>query len=92
LDVLSFPAVQKRKRRTKKHRAGVPREGRYLGDIAIAPAVARRNARKYGRGLQTELRILMLHGLLHLQGYDHETDQGQMKRLEMKLRRRLELA
>jgi len=34
----------------------------------------------------------MLHGLLHLQGYDHETDQGQMKRLEMKLRRRLELA
>jgi probable rRNA maturation factor len=91
-DVLSFPAVQKRKRRTKKHRAGVPREGRYLGDIAIAPAVARRNARKYGRGLQTELRILMLHGLLHLQGYDHETDQGQMKRLEMKLRRRLELA
>jgi probable rRNA maturation factor len=63
----------------------------YLGDIAISPAVARRNAKKYGRGLPMELRILMLHGVLHLLGYDHETDHGEMDRLEAKLRRRFGL-
>lgn len=64
----------------------------YLGDIAIAPAVARRNARRYSRTLDDELRVLILHGALHLLGYDHETDQGQMDRLEQSLRRSLELA
>jgi probable rRNA maturation factor len=64
----------------------------YLGDIAIAPAVARRNAKKYGRGLPAELRILILHGVLHLLGYDHETDHGEMHRREMQLRRRLGLS
>ncbi len=63
----------------------------YLGDIAISVETARRNARRLGRGLPDELRILVLHGLLHLLGYDHETDGGQMDRLERRLRRRLGL-
>ena len=50
-----------------------------LGDIAIALGVAARQARADGHALATELRILALHGLLHLLGYDHETDQGQMR-------------
>jgi probable rRNA maturation factor len=61
----------------------------YLGDIAIAPAVARRNARLCGRTLDQEMRILILHGILHLMGYDHETDTGQMDRREQRLRRAL---
>jgi probable rRNA maturation factor len=61
----------------------------YLGDIAIAPAIARRNALLYGRSLDDEMRILILHGLLHLMGYDHETDTGQMDRREKRLRRAL---
>jgi probable rRNA maturation factor len=64
----------------------------YLGDIAIAPAVARRNARRFGRTLRDELCILILHGALHLMGYDHETDRGQMDRFEQRLRRSLGLA
>ena len=64
----------------------------YLGDIAIAPAVARRYAKKNGRTLDSELRILILHGVLHLLGYDHETDRGEMDRVEQKLRRRFGLA
>ncbi|MGH9574514.1 MAG: rRNA maturation RNase YbeY [Candidatus Acidiferrales bacterium] len=64
----------------------------YLGDIAIAPAVARRNARLYERTLDQELRILILHGILHLMGYDHETDTGQMDRREKRLRRSLRIA
>ena len=59
------------------------------GDIAISPAAARRNARSLGRGLEEELRVLILHGVLHLAGYDHETDTGQMDRRERQLRRRL---
>ncbi|HEV2297921.1 MAG TPA: rRNA maturation RNase YbeY [Candidatus Acidoferrales bacterium] len=65
--------------------------GSYLGDIAIAPAVARRNARRSRRSLDDELRVLILHGVLHLLGYDHETDHGEMERLELRLRRRLEI-
>ncbi|MGC2727251.1 MAG: rRNA maturation RNase YbeY [Candidatus Acidiferrales bacterium] len=64
----------------------------YLGDIAIAPAVARRNALRFGRTFDQEMRILILHGVLHLMGYDHETDQGQMTRRENRLRRDLGLA
>lgn len=64
----------------------------YLGDIAIAPAVARRSARRLGRTLDTEMCILILHGLLHLMGYDHETDQGQMERRERRLRQELRVA
>ncbi|HVB57687.1 MAG TPA: rRNA maturation RNase YbeY [Candidatus Acidoferrales bacterium] len=64
----------------------------YLGDIAIAPSVARRNARRLGRSVEDEMRILVLHGMLHLMGYDHETDAGQMDRREERLRRKLGLA
>jgi len=63
----------------------------YIGDIAIAPAVARRNARRFGRSFEDEMRILILHGILHLMGYDHETDDGQMDRREQRLRRALGL-
>ena len=64
----------------------------YLGDIAIAPAVALRNARRLGRTLPDELRILILHGVLHLMGHDHETDNGEMDRRETRLRRQLGLS
>lgn len=64
----------------------------YLGDIAIAPAVARANARRFERTLLDELRILILHGVIHLLGYDHETDQGEMERFEQSVRRSLGLA
>jgi probable rRNA maturation factor len=64
----------------------------YLGDIAIAPAVARKNAHRFGRTLDDELRILILHGILHLMGYDHETDDGRMDRREQRLHRSLGLA
>jgi len=59
-----------------------------LGDIAIATGVARRQARQAGHAYGTELRVLALHGLLHLLGYDHHGDGGRMARLEARLRRR----
>ena len=77
-----------RRPRTKMR---VTREGHSLGDIAISPATARRNAKKFGRTLPSELQILILHGVLHLLGYDHETDNGQMTRVENRLRRKLGL-
>ena len=93
-DVLSFttdePRSKERIRRLPEKRGSSASE--YLGDIAIAPAVARQNARRLGRDFDAEMRILILHGLLHLMGYDHETDEGQMDRREMRLRRRLGLA
>jgi rRNA maturation RNase YbeY len=67
-------------------------EANFLGDIAISPATARRNAKKYNRTLPSELQILILHGVLHLLGYDHETDRGQMTRIEQRLRRKLGLS
>jgi len=60
----------------------------FLGDIVIATGVARRQARAAGHDDRTELRILALHGLLHLLGYDHEHDDGAMARLERRLRRK----
>ena len=60
----------------------------FLGDIVIARGVARRQARAAGHAERTELRILALHGLLHLLGYDHESDNGRMLRLERRLRRK----
>jgi len=88
-DVLSFPARARRKPVALGKRNA--REG-FLGDIAISPVVAKRNAREFGRTISEELQILILHGVLHLMGYDHETDRGEMERLEMRLRRRLGLA
>jgi len=59
-----------------------------LGEIAIARGVARRQARAAGHSEATEWRVLALHGLLHLLGYDHEHDDGRMQRVERKLRRK----
>ena len=60
-----------------------------LGDVVISVETAGRNARGLGRTLPQELDVLALHGFLHLLGYDHETDDGSMDRLERRLRRRL---
>jgi probable rRNA maturation factor len=82
----------------KKHRAPRtsqakqrPPTGYFLGDVAMSPSTARRNAKKLGRTLPSELQILTLHGVLHLLGYDHETDRGEMDRIEERLRRKLGL-
>jgi probable rRNA maturation factor len=77
-DVLSFPAASRQ----------LDGATRYLGDIVIATGVARRQAAEVGHGVGAELRVLALHGLLHLLGYDHEVDQGAMARVEDRLRRR----
>jgi probable rRNA maturation factor len=60
----------------------------FLGEIVIAGGVARRQARQAGHPIQVELRVLALHGLLHLLGYDHERDDGRMARVERRLRRK----
>jgi probable rRNA maturation factor len=88
-DVLSFPAEVPTKVPAKAPRNGT--RDSYVGDIAIAPETARRNARRFSRSLPVELRILILHGMLHLAGYDHETDGGEMAQLERRLRRRLQV-
>jgi probable rRNA maturation factor len=73
-DVLSFPGEG---------------GGQGLGDIVISVETAARNARGLGRTLPQEIDVLALHGFLHVLGYDHETDHGEMDRLERRLRRRL---
>jgi probable rRNA maturation factor len=60
----------------------------FLGEVVIASGVARRQARDAGHSVQVELRVLALHGLLHLLGYDHERDDGRMARIERRLRRK----
>ena len=60
----------------------------FLGEIVIARGVARRQARQARHSELTELRVLALHGLLHLLGYDHESDSGEMRRAERRLRRK----
>jgi probable rRNA maturation factor len=74
-DVLSFPAIG---------------DGE-AGDIAISADIASENAYELGHSLDEELRILILHGILHLGGHDHETDGGEMEALESELRERLKL-
>lgn len=76
-DVLSFPAAAESD--------GV------AGDLVISLPTALRQAEERGHTLETEVRILLLHGLLHLAGYDHETDDGAMQRREQRLRRQLGL-
>jgi len=89
-DVLSFPALEAdsvRKLLTKKtlRASSAPVE---LGDVVIASGQARRQAQQVGHSLATELRVLALHGLLHLIGYDHDVDGGAMAALERALRRK----
>ncbi|HKN25345.1 MAG TPA: rRNA maturation RNase YbeY [Candidatus Acidoferrum sp.] len=90
-DVLSFPSETRNKPHTLRSRTMEVR-GSFLGDIAISPTVAARNAKAFGRTISEEIIILMLHGFLHLLGYDHETDRGEMERVEATLRRRLGLS
>ena len=79
-DVLSFPG---------EDAAGSAGRGepRHLGDILIAVPTARRQAAAAGHDVERELRLLLLHGLLHCLGHDHETDDGEMERVERRLRR-----
>lgn len=79
-DVLSFPTD-----------GSLPGSIRTAGDLAIGVPTARRQAMQQGHTLSTEIKVLMLHGLLHLAGYNHETDSGQMDRRERQLRARLGL-
>jgi probable rRNA maturation factor len=80
-DVLSFAVAA----------APLPNGHKRAGDIAISAQMASRNARRYGHSLEREIRVLILHGMLHLAGYDHEHDHGRMARRERELRRRLHL-
>ena len=77
-DVLSFPAPAELQRQV-------------AGDLAISLETAQRQADEHGHSLRDELRILLLHGLLHLKGMDHETDKGEMASREAELRRELRL-
>src|SRR2546421_377930 len=79
-DVLSFPAEQAEFEKA---------EGLRLGDVVISIDQAARQAKEHGLSFENEVAQLILHGLLHLSGYDHETDRGEMNRLELKLRKRL---
>ncbi len=92
-DVLSFPSVIRHKpvRLRRKWRPANSAQQEYLGDIAISPAAARRYAKKYDRKIAKELGVLILHGVLHLLGHDHETDHGEMDKFEQKLRKRFGL-
>ena len=77
-DVLSFPAANLVQSEEK-------------GDLAISVETALKQSREQGHALSIEIKVLILHGLLHLAGYDHETDTGQMQRRERKLRAELKL-
>lgn len=77
-DVLSFPALES---------AG----NAFAGDIAISADVAAQGARRFGHKTADEIKILALHGVLHLAGYDHENDKGEMARKEQQLRKKLGL-
>ena len=72
-DVLSFPSA-------------IDPASDVLGDVAISAEIARQNAQKLGHSLSDEIKILTLHGMLHLAGYDHEHDNGKMSRKEERLR------
>src|ERR1035441_6807851 len=78
-DVLSFPAA-----------ADDPRK-KFAGEIAISAEIAAHNARALGHTCNQEVKILALHGVLHLKGYDHECDNGKMARREKQLRAKLHL-
>ena len=91
-DVLSFPASHSTRLRSRTGQASFSAASPYLGDIVIARGVARRQAHAVGHDEPTELRVLALHGLLHLLGYDHARDRETMARVERRLRRKGGLA
>jgi len=80
-DVLSFPAPPASRRQAK----------RVAGEVAISADIARDNAGRLGHSVADEVKILVLHGILHLAGFDHERDNGEMARKESRLRRQLKL-
>lgn len=80
-DVLSFPSATIRRRSQRN----------FAGEIAISADIARQNAVRLGHSAAQEIKILTLHGILHLAGFDHERDNGQMAREEMRLRQVLGL-
>jgi probable rRNA maturation factor len=104
-DVLSFPWQDESKRgvgegsalprrKTGSPRAPLPQQaalGNFLGDVVISVETARRNAHVEGHSTLNEIRWLVLHGVLHLLGYDHERDHGEMTQLEYLLREKLGL-
>jgi probable rRNA maturation factor len=85
-DVLSFPHEPDAVDLTTDHR---PLTTDFLGDIVTSAEQAERQAAENGLDLETEIKQLILHGLLHLCGYDHETDNGEMDRREIELRKAL---
>jgi probable rRNA maturation factor len=86
-DVLSFPWEGEGESGPEDMASG--EFDNFLGDVVISVATADRNARAEGHSTEEEIRMLILHGLLHLLGYNHETDEGEMKSLELSLRERL---
>jgi probable rRNA maturation factor len=80
-DVLSFPSEQ------TDHRRGM----RFAGEVAISADIAADNAKRLGHTTALEIKVLVLHGILHLAGFDHERDNGEMAQLEAKLRRTMNL-
>ncbi len=82
-DVLSFPSLP-----ADGGAPGMPPQERHLGDVVVSVPTARRQALRLGHSTGVELRTLLLHGVLHCLGYDHQTDGGVMDRLEQRLRRR----
>jgi probable rRNA maturation factor len=92
-DVLSFPAIPARALSLGQPRASARGFGDrpVLGELAISFDRASEQAAQQGHGIEQELRILILHGLLHLRGMNHETDSGEMARAERAWRKRLGL-
>jgi len=80
-DVLSFPAPEIERNKSR----------RVAGDVAISADIARESAARLGHSVADEVKILALHGILHLAGFDHERDHGEMARNESRLRRQLKL-
>jgi probable rRNA maturation factor len=80
-DVLSFPAPPVERGQSK----------RVLGEVAISSEIARDNAQRLGHSVADEVKILVLHGILHLAGFDHERDNGEMAGKESRLRKQLKL-
>ena len=87
-DVLSFPGAPRTRSSARRSSSQDATTSNFLGDIVIARGMARRQAREARHSYQTELKILALHGLLHLLGYDHERDNGRMRRVEQRLLRK----